>query len=86
MTLVVPEKMQDPPAVTILFWTFAPVVALVLATGWAHWRSRPRPPVDAQDSISEYERFRAAIRGNTIDTRVIDLRDSIEPSSRVPTR
>jgi hypothetical protein len=66
--------------VSILFWTFAPVVALFLATGWAHWRTRPRPPVDAQDSISEYERFRAAIRSNTRDQRVIDLRDPLEPS------
>jgi len=66
--------------VSILFWTFAPVAALFLATGWAHWRTRPRPPVDAQDSISEYERFRAAIRSNTRDQRVIDLRDPLEPS------
>jgi hypothetical protein len=66
--------------VSILFWTFAPVVALLLATGWAHWRSRPRPPVDAQDSISEYERFRAAIRGTTREPRVIDLRDPLEPA------
>ena len=73
----------------ILFWTFAPLVALVFATGWAHWRSRPRPPADAQDSISEYERFRAAIAG-PVNRRVIDLRekrasdvrDSPETSSR----
>jgi hypothetical protein len=75
--------MQDSPAVSILFWTFAPVAALFLATGWAHWRNRPRPPVDAQDSISEYERFGAAIRGNT---RVIDLRDPIDSPGRVSSR
>jgi hypothetical protein len=76
--------MRDLPAVAILFWTFAPVAALFLATGWAHWRSRPRPPVDAQDSISEYERFRAACSSNT---RVIDLRDSLDASpGQVPTR
>ncbi|MFL6238389.1 MAG: hypothetical protein ACJ735_02690 [Actinomycetes bacterium] len=62
---------------SILFWTFAPLVALVLATGWAHWRTRPRPPVDAQDSITEYERFRAAIRSNA---RVIDLTEPAQPS------
>ena len=66
----------------ILFWTFAPVGALVFATAWAHWRSRPRPPADAQDSISEYERFSAAIRSNA---RVIDLREPIE-ARRVPSR
>lgn len=68
---------------SILFWTFAPVAALLLATGWAHWRTRPRPPVDAQDSISEYQRFSAAIRNNAAP-RVIDLRD---PSAeQVPLR
>ena len=65
---------------SILFWTFAPVAALFVATGWAHWRSRPRPPIDAMDSISEYERFRAAIRGNPSNTRVIDIRDPRDSS------
>jgi hypothetical protein len=46
---------------SILFWTFAPLVALVLATAWAHWTNRQRGPADAQDSISEYERFCTAI-------------------------
>jgi hypothetical protein len=78
--------MQDSPAVSILFWTFAPVAALFLATGWAHWRNRPRPPVDAQDSISEYERFGAAIRGNMRNTRVIDLRDPIDAPGQVSSR
>ena len=77
--------MWGQPAVSILFWTFAPVVALVLATGWAHWRSRPRPPVDAQDSMAEYERFRAAIIGS--HTRVIDLRDGAQAApDRVASR
>jgi hypothetical protein len=62
----------------ILLWTFAPVMALVLATGWAHWRNRPRGPVDAQDSISEYERFRNAIGGQRIAPDVIDLREAPE--------
>jgi len=52
---------------TILIWTFAPLAALVLATVWAHWRNRPRRPVDAQDSINEYARFGAAITGPTRD-------------------
>ena len=71
---------------SILFWTFAPVAALFLATGWAHWRSRPRPPIDAQDSIGEYERFRAAI-GNNANARVIDLRDPLEQTpGQAPSR
>jgi hypothetical protein len=64
----------------VLLWTFAPVMALVLATGWAHWRGRPRGPVDAQDSISEYERFRAAIAGPRVAPDVIDLREASEIS------
>lgn len=48
---------------SILLWTFAPLVALVLATAWAHWANRPRGPVDAEVSIGEYEKFRAAIEG-----------------------
>jgi hypothetical protein len=58
---------------TILLWTFAPVMALVLATVWAHWRNRPRGPVDAQDSIGEYERFCAAIGGQRIAPETVDL-------------
>jgi hypothetical protein len=64
----------------VLLWTFAPVMALVLATGWAHWRNRPRGPADAQDSISEYERFRAAIAGPRMAPDVIDLREPSEVS------
>ena len=40
---------------SILFWTFAPLVALILATFWAHWANRQRGPVDAEVSINEYE-------------------------------
>jgi hypothetical protein len=46
---------------SILLWTFAPLVALVLATVWAHWANRPRGPVDTDVSIGQYEKFRAAI-------------------------
>lgn len=74
--------MQDLPAVSILFWTFAPVAALVVATGWAHWRSRPRPPVDAQDSISEYERFRAVIGANARAPRIVDMREPADIAHR----
>ena len=57
---------------TILLWTFAPLVALVLATFWAHWANRPRGPVDAEVSIGEYERFRAAISGPRAGTHDSD--------------
>ena len=53
---------------SILFWTFAPLVALVLATFWAHWANRQRGPVDAEVSINEYERFRSAIEGPRLGT------------------
>ena len=54
---------------SILFWTFAPLVALVLATVWAHWANRTRGPVDAEVSIGEYQRFSAAISGPRVHAR-----------------
>lgn len=53
---------------SILLWTFAPLVALVLATAWAHWANRPRGPVDPEVSIGQYERFRAAIEAPPVRT------------------
>ena len=53
---------------SILLWTFAPLVALVLATGWAHWANRPRRPVDPDVSIGQYQRFRAAIESPPVRT------------------
>ena len=46
----------------ILAWTLGlPTVATALAIGWVHWASRPRGPVDPQDSVAAYERFKTAM-------------------------
>lgn len=44
-----------------LAWWLIPIVATVLAVVWLSFRARPRPPVDAHDSMEERERFRAAM-------------------------
>lgn len=42
-------------------WLGIPVLAVLLATLWAHWSARPRGPQDAADSVAAYERFRSAM-------------------------
>jgi hypothetical protein len=45
----------------ILVWTLGlPTVATLLAIGWVHWSQRPRGPVETQESVEAYERFKAA--------------------------
>jgi hypothetical protein len=45
----------------ILTWTLGlPTVATLLAIVWVHWASRPRGPVATQESVEQYERFKAA--------------------------
>lgn len=47
---------------SILAWTLGlPTVATVLAIGWVHWATRPRGPIEARESVAQYERFRAAM-------------------------
>lgn len=47
---------------SILLWTFAPIIVLVLAIVWAHWAARPRPPAQAKESVEEFDKFRRAIQ------------------------
>lgn len=44
-----------------LVWTVAPLVVTFLAMLWVSWRSRPRPPADAIDTIEQHRRFREAL-------------------------
>jgi cytochrome c-type biogenesis protein CcmH/NrfF len=46
----------------ILAWTLTgPVVAILLATLWIWWRTRPRRPADTSESMAEYQKFRSAL-------------------------
>jgi hypothetical protein len=42
-------------------WWSVPLAAFVIAIVWVSVANRPRPPADPRDSISEHERFRAAM-------------------------
>ena len=43
-----------------LAWLAIPAVALVLATLWVGWRSRPRPRADTHETVEAHQRFVAA--------------------------
>ena len=45
----------------VLAWLGVPAAATVLAIGWVHWTSRPRGPVETNQSLAEYDRFRQAM-------------------------
>lgn len=47
---------------SILLWTFAPIIVLVLAIVWVHWAGRSRPPAQAKESVEEFDKFRRAIQ------------------------
>jgi len=46
-----------------LVWLAVPVVALVLATLWVGWTSRPRPRADTHETVQAHQRFVAAFEG-----------------------
>jgi hypothetical protein len=37
-----------------------PAVATIVAIVWVNWAARPRGPVEAEQSLAERERFKAA--------------------------
>jgi hypothetical protein len=43
-----------------LVWLTIPLVALLLATAWVAWASRPRPRADTHETVEAHRRFRAA--------------------------
>ena len=44
-----------------LIWLLPVPVATLAAIAWASWTSRARGPVEAVESVQEYERFRQAL-------------------------
>jgi hypothetical protein len=46
--------------VEVLGWLAIPVGAVLLALVWVAWVSRSRPPADVQDTLEDYQRFKAA--------------------------
>ncbi len=54
----------------ILAWTLGlPTIATVLAIVWVHWSQRERGPVETQESVAAYERFKAAFASSTTNRR-----------------
>jgi hypothetical protein len=48
-------------SVSNVAWLGIPLLAVLLATAWAHWSARPRGPQDASESVAAYEKFRLAM-------------------------
>lgn len=44
-------------------WLGIPVVATGIAIAWVAWTGRKRPPADPNDTVADYERFKAAMTG-----------------------
>jgi len=54
---------------TWILWLSPVVVAPMLAVVWMAWASRPRGPVQALETVQEYDRFRAALTSPIPDVR-----------------
>lgn len=44
-----------------ILWLSPVIVAPMLAVLWTVWAARPRGPVQALETVQEYDRFRAAL-------------------------
>lgn len=44
-----------------ILWLSPVIVAPMLAVVWTSWAARPRGPVQALETVQEYDRFRAAL-------------------------
>lgn len=64
-----------------LAWLAVPVVALVLATLWVGWTSRPRPRADTHETVQAHQRFVAAFEGRRTSGESSPQR-SVTPSRR----
>jgi hypothetical protein len=53
----------------VLAWLGVPAAATVLAIGWVHWTSRPRGPVETNESLRAHERFKTAMASPTPQRR-----------------
>jgi hypothetical protein len=54
--------------VTPLAWLAIPLVALLLAIGWASWAGRPRGPADPVDTVAAHHRFVQALERSRRET------------------
>jgi cytochrome c-type biogenesis protein CcmH/NrfF len=45
-----------------ILWLSPVVVAPMLAVVWISWAARPRGPVEAMETVEQYDRFKAALR------------------------
>ena len=55
-----------------LLWLLPVPLATLAALAWAGWSSRARGPQDAEASVQEYARFRAALGGSVQPVRAPD--------------
>jgi hypothetical protein len=44
-----------------ILWLSPVIIAPLLAVVWTSWASRPRGPVEAMQTVQQYDRFRAAM-------------------------
>jgi hypothetical protein len=54
---------------TALVWLAIPVGALLLATLWVAWASRPRRPAGMHETLAEHQRFKAVFEPSHGDGR-----------------
>ncbi|MCW2671680.1 MAG: hypothetical protein JWP14_269 [Frankiales bacterium] len=47
---------------TWILWLSPVIVAPLLAVFWMSWAARPRGPVEAMQTVEQYDRFKAALR------------------------
>ncbi len=47
-----------------LMWLLPVPVATLAAVAWSTWSSRARGPQDAEQTVEQYARFRAALAGD----------------------
>ena len=44
-----------------ILWLSPVIVAPMLAVVWTSWAARPRGPVEAMETVEQYDRFKAAL-------------------------
>ena len=45
-----------------ILWLSPVIVAPMLAVVWITWAARPKGPVEARETVQQYDRFRAALK------------------------
>ena len=64
-----------------ILWLSPVIVSPMVAVVWTSWAARPRGPVEAMETVEQYDKFRAALTTRVPEPRTVTARQFPAKSS-----